>query len=108
MKIKLAEVESRVIVPGYEAKFVHSETMTIAYWDIKAGNSLPAHSHVHEQIMTLLEGEFELTVAGEPQHMVAGDVVVLKSHVEHSGRAITDCRAMDVFSPVREDYVFDS
>ena len=106
MKIKLDAVKSIEVVPGYHAKFVHSESMTVAFWEIKSGNSLPAHSHVHEQIMTLLEGEFELTVAGEPQHMVAGDVFVLKSNVEHAGRAITDCRVMDVFSPVREDYVF--
>lgn len=108
MKIQLDAVKSQEIVPGYQAKFVHSDSMTIAYWDIKAGNCLPSHSHMHEQIMTLLDGEFELTVAGEPHHMVAGDVVVIESNVEHSGRSITDCRAMDVFSPVREDYLFDS
>lgn len=106
-KITLKNIEEKEIVPGYRARFVHSESMTVAYWNISEGHSLPAHSHVHEQIVNMLEGEFELTVEGEPLRLVPGDVVVLKSGVEHAGRAITDCRILDVFQPVREDYVQD-
>ena len=106
-KIELTGVTEKEIVPGYTGRFIHSETMTVAYWDIKAGHSLPTHSHVHEQIVNMLEGEFELTVDGNPLHLVPGDVVVLHSNIEHSGRAITDCRILDVFQPVRDDYVFD-
>lgn len=108
MKYQVPSVEGKEIVPGYTGKFIHSDTMTIAYWDIKKGNSLPTHSHVHEQVVNMLEGEFELTVDGKPQHLVPGDVIVLRSNVEHSGRAITDCKILDVFSPVRDDYVFDN
>ena len=107
MKIKLDSLKAHEVVPGYKAKTIHSKTMTVVYWDIKAGESLPVHSHVHEQIVNMLEGEFELTVDGNPLHLVPGDVVVLHSNVEHAGRAITDCRILDVFQPVREDYVFE-
>lgn len=106
-KIELSSIASQEIVPGYHGRFVHSKTMTVAHWDIKAGHTLPTHSHEHEQIVNLIEGEFELTVAGEPVHMVGGDVVVLHANVEHAGRAITDCKMIDVFQPVREDYVFN-
>lgn len=102
--IKLSEIEPREIVPGFSARFIHSERMTLAYWDITAGESLKAHSHEHEQIMNMLEGEFELVVDGEPLHLKPGDVVVLPSNIEHGGKAITDCRVLDVFQPVREDY----
>ena len=103
-KIKLSDIEPREIVPGYHARFIHSQTMTVAYWDIQAGESLQVHSHEHEQIVNMLEGEFELTVDGVPHRLKPGDIVVLKSHVEHGGKAITDCRILDVFQPVREDY----
>ena len=106
-KITLSGIDSREIVPGYHGRFVHSKTMTVAHWDIKAGFTLPTHSHAHEQIVNLIEGEFELTVEGKPVQMVAGDVVVLHSNVEHSGRSITDCKMIDVFQPVRDDYVFE-
>jgi quercetin dioxygenase-like cupin family protein len=50
------------------------------------------------------EGEFELTVAGQPIVLRPGEVLVIPSGVRHAGRAITDCRLLDVFNPVREDY----
>jgi len=49
-KINLNSIDEKEIVPGYFVRFVHSENMTIAYWNIKAGSSLPSHSHPNEQI----------------------------------------------------------
>lgn len=49
--IDLAEICSREVLPGFHGKFVHSQNMTTAYWDVVAGSSLPEHAHVHEQIM---------------------------------------------------------
>ena len=106
-KIELQNIEPREIVPGYHGQFVHGETMTVAYWDIKAGHSLPEHNHDHEQIVNLLEGEFELIVEGVSHRLTPGDVFVLHSNVKHAGNAITDCRIVDVFQPIRQDYVFD-
>ena len=58
-KTDLKNINSKEMVPGFHAKFIHSENMTLAYWDIKAGSSLPEHSHINEQVLNLLEGEFE-------------------------------------------------
>lgn len=94
----------REVVPGYRARFLHGEGMTVAYWTVKAGATLPEHSHVHEQIAHVLSGEFELVVAGEPRILTPGTVALVPSGVRHSGRAVTDCELLDVFHPVREDY----
>ena len=103
-KIDLNSIEEKEIVPGYFAKFVHSDNMTIAYWNIKAGASLPAHSHLHEQIASIIEGEFELTVDGTPHLLKSNNVFIIPSNTLHSGKAITDCKIIDTFYPVREDY----
>jgi len=100
----LADIQEREIVPGYRARFIHTEGMTLAYWHAEAGAALPEHSHPHEQIANVLEGEFELTVAGESRVLVPGQVAVIPGDVPHSGRAITDCRLLDAFQPAREDY----
>jgi quercetin dioxygenase-like cupin family protein len=78
--------------------------MTSVYWSIQAGCELPAHAHPHEQVAHLLEGEFELVINGESQILKPGMVAVIPSHAVHSGRAISACRILDVFHPVREDY----
>ena len=100
----LDQITPREIVPGYRAKFIHSEGMTLAYWEVEAGAALPEHSHPHEQIANVLDGEFELTIAGESRVLVPGQVAVIPGDVPHSGRAITACRLLDAFQPTREDY----
>ena len=100
----LSDLPGRELIPGYRGKFIHSATMTAAYWDIQGGNSVPEHSHPHEMIVNILEGEFELTVGGETRRMRGGDVAIVPSNVPHSALAITDCRCVDVFSPPRTEY----
>lgn len=103
-RYQLDEIEERELVPGFHVRFVHSDSMTMAYWNIDADAELPDHSHPHEQVVNILEGEFVLTVDNNPQTIRPGIVVVIPPHVPHSGKAITDCRILDVFHPVREDY----
>ena len=78
--------------------------MTIAYWDVIKGAEVPEHAHENEQIMQVLEGTFEFTVNGKTATYGVGDIVVIPSFAKHSGRALTACKLMDIFSPVREDY----
>ena len=103
--IKVNQVGQKEILPGYTVRFVHTEKMTFAYWDVKAGSPLPEHSHHHEQVASVIEGTYELTVNGETKRLQAGEIAVIPSNIPHSGIAITDCKLMDVFSPVREDYL---
>ncbi len=72
--LNLKEMEEREIIPGYRAVFVHSENMSLAYWDIDSGAVMPEHSHPHEQIANVLEGRFELTVDSETRVLEPGMV----------------------------------
>ncbi|MCU0388315.1 MAG: cupin domain-containing protein [Chitinophagaceae bacterium] len=98
------EVPVKQIAPGFFCKLVHTENNTINFLEVKAGSQLPNHSHPHEQSSFILDGQFEMTVNGESKVLVANDFVVIPGGVEHGGKAITDCKLIDVFSPVREDY----
>jgi quercetin dioxygenase-like cupin family protein len=53
----------------------------------------------------MLDGQFELRVDGRPMQLSPGDIVIIPSNVPHSGRAIRNCKILDAFHPVREDFV---
>ena len=102
--LKLKDFEEKELVPGYKVRFIHSDSMTFAYWNIDAGAALPEHSHPHEQVANVIEGKFEFNLDGDKRVIEPGDVVTIPSNVKHAGKAVTDCRLIDVFYPVREDY----
>ena len=103
----LDEITPKEIMPGFHGRFIHSEAMTVAHWEIDAGSVLPMHSHPQEMIINLMNGELELTVGDESRTLVSGDVVVIPGDVPHGGKAITDCQIIDVWHPPRDDYQND-
>lgn len=102
--IKLEDLESKEIVKGYRAQFVHSDNMTTAYWEVDSGAALPVHSHKQEQISNIIEGEFEFNLDGDVRIIKKGDVIIIPSNIPHGGKAVTKCKIIDTFYPVREDY----
>jgi quercetin dioxygenase-like cupin family protein len=99
-----SDIITKEIAPGYFSKLIHTANNTINFIEVKAGNAVPDHAHIHEQCSFVIEGQFQLTVNGEPQILDAGLFAVIPSNARHSGLAITDCKLIDLFSPVREDY----
>jgi quercetin dioxygenase-like cupin family protein len=102
--IDLKRLAVKEPVPGYRAVFVHSENMTLAYWKVENGAAMPEHSHPHEQVASVVERRFELTISGEKKVLDPGFAAVVPSRTSHSGRAITYCRLNDAFHPVRKEY----
>ncbi|NVJ89298.1 MAG: cupin domain-containing protein [Flavobacteriaceae bacterium] len=98
------EITPKEIVKGYKARFVHTESHTIAFWEVEAGAEIPIHSHFHEQTMVVNEGKFEFTLNNETKIYEAGMFVNIPPHAKHGGKAITNCKLTDIFCPVREDY----
>jgi len=99
-----SDIDTKEIAPGFFSKLIHTDANTINFIEVKAGCSVPLHRHIHQQCSFALEGKFELTVNGEAQVLEPGFFAIIPSNVEHGGTAVTDCRLVDIFSPVREDY----
>ena len=104
MHIKLKDVAPKEIMPGYHGKLVHTQNMSIAFWEVEKGAEVPEHSHMNEQVMQVLEGSFEFTLDGNTRVYEPGDLVIIAPYIPHSGKALTDCKLMDTFSPTREEY----
>ncbi len=104
MHLKLSTIPSKEIMPGLHGKLVHTANMSIVFWEIEEDAEVHEHAHMNEQVMHVIEGTFEFTLDGDTKVYHPGDLVVIASYKKHSGRALTACKLMDVFSPVREEY----
>jgi len=102
--IQLNDITAKEILPGFSGRFLHGEKHTLAFWDISKGSRLPEHQHVHEQITYIVEGELEMNIGGETFVFTAGTAHIIPSDTPHSAVALQDCKAIDSFSPAREDY----
>ncbi len=98
---KLPELE---IAKGIKANVVTTDTISVLHVRIEEGAILPEHSHYHEQVVNIIEGELELTVSGKTHVLKPGSVMVLEPNVIHSGRALKTCKLVDIFHPVRKDF----
>ena len=61
--ISLQKLPSKELLPGFDGKFIHTENMSLGYQNIWSGSILPEHSHLHEQVTHVLEGQLEMTIA---------------------------------------------
>ena len=77
MKLTLSTIPSKEIMPGYHGKLVHSDHMSIAFWDVEKDAEVPEHAHMNEQIMHVMEGDFEFTLDGDTKIYGPGDVVII-------------------------------
>jgi quercetin dioxygenase-like cupin family protein len=93
------------LAPGLLGYYAHGQNMTLGYVEIKAGSDLPSHQHPHEQITYIIEGQLDMVIGGKSCSLTAGMYYVIPSNVPHGAIAVTDCKVIDVFNPVRADYV---
>ena len=105
MKVfSLSQLKERELLPGGKVRFAHSDNMTLSFWTFEAGVDLPEHTHPHEQILNVMDGTIEFTVAGETQTVNAVSAIIIPPNVKHSGRTLSCCTLIDVFYPKREDF----
>jgi quercetin dioxygenase-like cupin family protein len=100
----IKDIPVKLLVNGIAGHYVHGDQMTLGYIEIEAGAILPEHHHVHEQITYILEGQLDMVIGGKPCPLKAGMYYVIPSNVPHSAVARVNCKVIDVFNPVREDY----
>lgn len=93
------------IIDGISIKtLVHGELTLMSEFRLSAGSILPEHSHPHEQTGYLVSGRMTLAIGGRKFEMKSGDSWCIPSGVAHGAMVHEDSTAVEVFSPVREDY----
>jgi len=91
--------------PEIGRQMAHTESMTVARILLAAGALVPTHEHPNEQIANVVEGRLRFVVGDEEEIVPAGASVLIPAGVPHKVEALEDSVVLDVFSPVREDWV---
>ena len=93
-------------IDGIEMKtFVYGENSLLTRFHLKKGSLLPLHSHPQEQTGFMISGKITLFIGKEEFMAEAGDSWSIKGGIEHRAQIIEDSVAIEVFSPLREDYL---
>jgi quercetin dioxygenase-like cupin family protein len=94
---KVTEMLSRKIVAG------DREMLVQVY--LKRGCLVPMHTHDSEQMTYVLQGSLKFLVGGEEITVREGEVLHISSGIEHQSEALEDTFELDVFSPIRQDWL---
>lgn len=96
----------QTVTPGIRMKTLCFGSITLmTEFRLLGGATLPSHSHPHEQTGYLIGGHIALTIGDETHDVRPGDSWCIPGGVEHGATMLQDSVAVEVFSPVREDYL---
>jgi quercetin dioxygenase-like cupin family protein len=102
---RLADVEQEPMSPLLSRQFVSGAQAMFARIQLKKGCVVPEHTHPNEQIAYIVSGALEFVVAGVPQIVRAGEILVIPGNVPHSATALEDTEDLDLFAPPRQDWL---
>ena len=102
----MADIDAVEFVPGLRFRPVLGERSMANFVSFEPDTVAPIHVHEEEQIVVVLEGEFEFEIDGELRTMRPGDVAVIPPWVPHGARTLaSSCLEVDVFTPPRRTLV---
>ena len=84
---------------------VHGEKTLMTKFNLKEGQVHASHRHPYEQTGFLIKGKVKFTIGDEVHIVETGDAWSILSDIEHQAEIIEDSIGIEVFSPVREDYL---
>jgi quercetin dioxygenase-like cupin family protein len=96
----------QLALPGIERKtLAHGERTLMTEFRMCKGSTLPAHAHSQEQTGYLVSGRFRLTIGRRSVEVRPGDSWSIPGGTKHGAAILEDSLAIEVFSPVRKDYL---
>lgn len=86
-------------IMGYDDKIM------LVHVKFEKGSIGPIHDHYHSQVTWVQDGEFEVTIGDDKKVLKAGDCFYIPPHVPHGAVCLQPGTLIDVFSPIREDFM---
>jgi quercetin dioxygenase-like cupin family protein len=101
------EIALEKITEMISQKVVAGQREMLAQIYLKRGALVPMHAHESEQMTYILQGALRFLVGGEEIIVREGEVLHIPSGMPHQAEALEDTFELDVFSPVRSDWLHE-
>jgi quercetin dioxygenase-like cupin family protein len=100
------ETQWDVVGEGLKRQIMgYDDTIMLVNVDFKKGAIGVMHKHYHAQVTYVVSGEFEVTIGDDKKVLKGGDCFYIPPHVLHGAICLADGVLIDVFSPIREDFM---
>lgn len=99
------DMPAEPITGSIARKYITGDRVTVARFELKRGGIVPRHSHESEQLSMVLSGVLRFVVDGQDIVVRTGEVLQLPGWLEHEVHVLEDALVIDVFSPVRQDWI---
>jgi unsaturated pyranuronate lyase len=86
-------------------QFITAERVTIARFELARGGIVPRHAHENEQVSYIVSGALKFVFDDREIVVRGGELIQIPPGVPHAAEVVEDCVAIDVFSPVRQDWI---
>ena len=106
--LRWTDIHKEPVTAQLSRRLVTGDRMMLAQVYLNKGCIVPKHSHENEQITWIMEGALKFWIGedGAAEVIVrAGEVLVIPSHVPHKAEALEDTLDIDIFSPIRQDWL---
>ena len=102
---KWDDVKLEIVRDGISRKFIAGDREMVAQITLARGAIVPEHAHESEQLTYVLTGALKFTLAGQDITVRAGELLRIPSWMPHSAEAVEDTFELDLFSPIRQDWI---
>lgn len=105
MVVKKEEAKKRTFKGVSLDSLAVGEKSIVCKMNYVVGNFAAEHTHPHEQSGYVISGRYLMTVDGRVYELKPGDSYAIPGNVPHSFKVLEAGEVIDVFTPIREDYL---
>lgn len=108
--LKASDAHTSIVKKGVRRRLIHTDNLMLAVIDFDDGpwdGPDPSHSHIHEQVTYVAEGEIIFFCEDEEEkHLVAGDMFSVPSGKQHTIQLLSaSAKLIDSFTPIRQEFL---
>ena len=100
-----SDIPQEQINPQIARQFITGERVTVGRFEMKAGAVVPRHAHENEQVSYVIGGALRFHFDDRDVVVRSGELMQIPPNVPHAVDVVEDCIVVDVFCPVRRDWV---